>query len=688
MADCIDDGHVTSDEYLDPRCEPCFDSKKRSVHVYGYCHECYKFMCSECHSYHGQFPLAKNHVIVRGSKMPKSLADKPQKYERCDDHPGQWKEKFCCDHKELMCSTCADTDHKTCLNKSVDDLCKTIPSSEINFLRNVVKHLNDEVHCMKVAVEADIDDLAEQRKHLMQESKDIHEKVNSKVNELFQSIQSEIAEECMSQNERLNNYEAKVTDIDKRTEESLYEIKMQKGKSIDAKSFLMIQKHVQSINQIADHLRTLNLTRRLVSLSFDPSNLLKEIVSYSATFGSLKKEESRPDVIEVNDITFPQSSSPSVPSIQVTARPRANQQSQPLSAQTPESGDSDQSSAASLISLSCQSVNLTRPQSQQSTDSRQRQDDNDQPATSKQTKGNTARNRSVLAPTPPPQIKTTKQNSYNIKLKDGRPYCWITGMAITNDKRRRLLVDFSNNNVKLFSADKTFLSLFSTDMKFLSSVSVPDSPWDISVVNDDTAIVTTNNYKLVILDISRRQLSISRTVKLDYSAWGIASCKDKLFVTCPCTEPPCVKMIDRTGAVYWSVSTDQHGRQLFEDPRYLCCHYDGGSSTVVVTDRVKNSQTLLKAATGEVVTARQLVRNKRPLGVTNDKAGNVYVCYEDTSEVAVLTGDLSEEKILLTRNDGLRDSRPVAIVYDATRRQLVVSYCGIHGSSIDWFQLP
>ena len=120
MADSVDVGHGTSDGYLDPHCEPCFDVKKYSVRVYGYCHECYQFMCPDCHVYHGKFPLAKDYVILRGSKMPKSIADKPPKYERCDSHPRQWKDVFCCNHKELVCSTCSDTEHKACLIKSVD----------------------------------------------------------------------------------------------------------------------------------------------------------------------------------------------------------------------------------------------------------------------------------------------------------------------------------------------------------------------------------------------------------------------------------------------------------------------------------------------------------------------------------------------------------------------------------------
>ena len=269
------------------------------------------------------------------------------------------------------------------------------------------------------------------------------------------------------------------------------------------------------------------------------------------------------------------------------------------------------------------------------------------------------------------RIKATKANSFNIKFKDYWS-CHITGIAITKGKRR-LLVDNANRKVKVFSPD----------MEFFSSISVTDGPWDIAVVNDGTAIVTTNNKKLVILDISERQLSISRTVKLHYDVHGISICKDKLVVTCPNSEPPSVKMIDQTGRVYWSTYADQQGRQLFRNQFYVCCHDDDGTLTVLVTDLDTGTLTLLKGETGDVVTTRQLLARAGHRGVTTDTAGNVYACNRMENKVSVLLGGLAEERILLTKRDGLNEY-PQAIVYDETTRQLIVSYIG---DDIHYFQL-
>ena len=100
---------------------------------------------------------------------------------------------FCCDHKGLVCTTCSNSDHQTCLIKSVDDVCKTISTLEGDSLFDAIETLNDKAKSIKDAIEAYIGELAEQRKHMMQGTKDLQEQVTSKMNELFQNIQSDIA---------------------------------------------------------------------------------------------------------------------------------------------------------------------------------------------------------------------------------------------------------------------------------------------------------------------------------------------------------------------------------------------------------------------------------------------------------------------------------------------------------------
>ena len=111
---------------------------------------------------------------------------------------------------------------------------------------------------------------------------------------------------------------------------------------------------------------------------------------------------------------------------------------------------------------------------------------------------------------------------------------------------------------------------------------------------------------------------------------------------------------------------------------------DGLSSAVVVTHIANHTITLLKDDTGEVITRRQV--EKSPKGVTTEIGGYIFVCYNWTTEVAVLSEDLSEEKIVLSERDGL-SQEPQATVFDNVDQQLLVSNYSKSSNNVDCFQL-
>ena len=247
-------------------------------------------------------------------------------------------------------------------------------------------------------------------------------------------------------------------------------------------------------------------------------------------------------------------------------------------------------------------------------------------------------------------------------------------MAITNDGRR-LLVDRCNSKVKLFSQD----------MKLLSSLSLSDRPRVIAVLSDQEAVVTIDNKSLVLLDISGRHMSIKTTTRVSYDVCGISKYGEKLVVTSNSPKPASVKLIDKTGRVYWSVSSDGQGQSLFKYPQYVISDIE--RNIVTVTDCGNKTLIVLNGDTGDVI-KRRCVKDKSPEGVTTGPSGNIYVCYYDTCEIAVLKGDLTEERILMSQRDGLGD-RPWSIAYDKSCGQLITSYGWLSSddNSVDVFDL-
>ena len=590
--DCLDDKHGASDQYNDPFCDPCFEGKGLNIKVDSYCKDCFQFLCLECHLIHLQLQVSRSHVILQGASMPQSQADKPPKFEYCDRHPTLLKEKFCYTHKTLICSSCA-SDHRKCVTGTVAEVCKTVNSYETNLLYDTVKALHDQAKSIVMSIQANIKNLREQKKQMLKEAQELHDKVISKVNKLLLDMQSEIEAACHSQERRLSQQQDRTDDIVSRFESLLRKIEKFRRKSVDTKLFLKIQESVTDTNQITDEFRSLNESLLLADLALDPSKTIEEFLSATFTLGSVSKSDTKPGTnTVVTEILSPGS-------------------------------------------------------------------------------------------VPMKAIKeAVKEGTYEVKVKEDKNKCFIGGLAVAKDGRK-LVSDIDNDKVKMFSHD----------MKFLSSVSVPGWPRDVAVISETEAVVTTDQNTLVILDISGSQLSIETTTKLSYDVHGISRYNDKLVVTSPYSNPPSVKVIDKTGRVYWSVSSDQHGWSLFIQPWYVCSPGEGRSSTVIVTDWVNDMLTLLNGETGEVIARRQLKEGKDPRGVTTDSHGNVYVCYRGTDELALLSGDLLVEKILLSGSliqillsrQGSLSSHPQAIVYDCITHQLILSY--YDQGTVDIFKL-
>ena len=227
--------------------------------------------------------------------------------------------------------------------------------------------------------------------------------------------------------------------------------------------------------------------------------------------------------------------------------------------------------------------------------------------------------------------------------------CNITGITIT-PSGQRLVVDSNNRKVKLFSQDITFLS----------SVSVPGHPWDITMVNAREAVVTVRQ-SLVFLEVTNTQLRIKHTIKLSFVCFGITHSNGKLFVTDRTT----IHALDLRGNELWSVGRSLF-TSLFKDAWYVSSNSDG--RWVAVTDYDKRTITILDTNNGAVITSRRLKHCDGLSGVSVDTSDNIFVCAG--RNIYVLSNDLKNEHVLFNMGDELI---PQAITYDKMKHQLIIS---------------
>ena len=256
-------------------------------------------------------------------------------------------------------------------------------------------------------------------------------------------------------------------------------------------------------------------------------------------------------------------------------------------------------------------------------------------------------------------IRVKKMSPLMINTADDIYTPNVAGMVAT-DNDILVVSDWSNQVLKVFSADKLLLS-----------VKLSHYCYGVTLTEDKLAIVSTFDKKLHFLDITEpSSVSIQKTLSLNYRVRGITNYNGKLVFT-RCDEPQSVKLIDMDGQEVWSVSKGPDGQQLFAKPYDVVVQMIDGKDTVIVSDWRRESLTLLDASNGELLKVVD-TKGKGPFGMTVDKFDNILVCNQLASEVHVYASDFTKSAILLTKND--IHEKPLNLAYNRSTCTLFVGY--------------
>ena len=269
------------------------------------------------------------------------------------------------------------------------------------------------------------------------------------------------------------------------------------------------------------------------------------------------------------------------------------------------------------------------------------------------------------------QIVALKSGCLDVSYEFDEEDCAITGMAVTSNGIL-LLADFANSNIKSVTPDN----------KVLSVLTLPYKPGCITVLNSTTAVAAAYNNKLHVINISDiASMSLREVVQLEYDVWAITNYRGNLVVTCQ-TDPCCTKMIDLKGKELWTLSKDKSRRELFSKPEGVTTTDINNTATIIVTDCNKDTLTLLEAQSGSYIRTID-VEGKKPLDITADKDGNVYICYRRTGEIYTWSNDFQKHTDDLHFEDLQRGPR--AVVYSDVTDKLYIAYDS--NNKIDIFRL-
>ena len=243
-----------------------------------------------------------------------------------------------------------------------------------------------------------------------------------------------------------------------------------------------------------------------------------------------------------------------------------------------------------------------------------------------------------------------------------------------------LLVDHQNCSLKLLDRALVLQNSF---------VLSPNKPWDVSVVDSSTVVVTFPLAKKIQFIQILPSFSMGRSVKFDKECKGVAVSAEYICVTCHNNDevkkkedwtPGEMCILDlrgneirriqvRNDRILGLIKTGRK-KKRFIKPNYVAVNRDG--STTYVSDCATDTITAL-TATGDI-----LFQYTRPDSddlwaikqMSIDSQYNILVCGYDISNVQIITEAGQKYKTMLISTDGL--DRPEGIAYRSSDGTLVV----------------
>ncbi|XP_060566875.1 uncharacterized protein LOC132725710 [Ruditapes philippinarum] len=227
----------------------------------------------------------------------------------------------------------------------------------------------------------------------------------------------------------------------------------------------------------------------------------------------------------------------------------------------------------------------------------------------------------------------------DIYVKTSSDYrdCDIAGCAVLNTNKL-VVADRNNEKVKLISKENIVVQ----EEKFFSLNSLP---YDIAVMSQDQFAVTMPDIKEIVVMKTDDKLSCVRSIKVDWSCYGIDYNEDCLYVAC--LWPSSVIVLNTQGDILNKIPLK------FLSPNfipYIAVSKD--SKLLYISDYRKNSITSVSLQ-GKV-TATYKHKHKdlcSPRGMLLLDDGSLLVCCSDNGTIYKVNGDLKQGKLMYKEKD-------------------------------------
>ena len=253
------------------------------------------------------------------------------------------------------------------------------------------------------------------------------------------------------------------------------------------------------------------------------------------------------------------------------------------------------------------------------------------------------------------ELAVDSSRQVNIQLPSDSDSPCITGCTFMPDGGV-VLCDCNNSNLILLS--DTF-----TDKERLH---LDSPPWDVSLVNSNTVMVTIPGKKKLQLIQVIPSLKIDRSINVDRKCYGVHVVEDLIYVTCHNNPGEGeVLVVDMNGTVTHRFGQPDKKPSMFSCPHYITvCP---SSRRMFITDSSTDTVSCMMS-NRTVVYQYKDEKLRQPTGVCVDGGGNTIVCGYFSHKVIRAGG--TKCCTLLTSQDGV--SAPYSVAYRQSDNTLIL----------------
>ena len=261
-------------------------------------------------------------------------------------------------------------------------------------------------------------------------------------------------------------------------------------------------------------------------------------------------------------------------------------------------------------------------------------------------------------------MKVESSSQVNIKLPDDKYNPCITGCEVLPNGQI-ILCDYNNDNLKLLHSSLTVKEVLDLQAQ----------PWDVSVINNSSAIITLPFLKQLQYMQLEPSLKSGRVIQLDKQCWGIAVAGEDICVSLhnyPGEGE--IRILDMEGSLKRRIGVNPGGSFMFTLPYHLT--QSAATGKIYVSDRGTHTVTCLMSDSSTVYQYKGKDL-KWPRGVCVDDEENIIVCCGRSNNVHIVTASGRKHGCLLTSVDRIRF--PASVAYRHADDTLII---GCEGSNL------